>query len=381
MIIASRNFLTTQDWVPSTRSTFLEVAGTNKIRWENPNGLAASWAIQIGETGEEQTEICILSASTPNGTAGTLTANTLYEHPSDTPIYGIKYDQLIFERSTTGTGGVATILTNGTVNIAPDQINTIFDDTTGSSVYTYKTMFKASVLGVNSTESDWIIPGGFQPYQLGRIREVAKGKLFSSKFIKDDITWNDWANEWHQQMMNALISVNEGYAIGTQDVGFGSNGFGTITDASFVQPKRIDITYDGGVNWTLSTKSDLEQFQVGQSFNSLYPIHQWRGDTIFQVNPAQSGGTARVAYYTFGTSLVNDSDSLPQPMRAYTKSYTDYMTAQAYKKDGKESLYQSAMAEALSLKNQFSVDITPRDKTGPTRVQYAEPLTGDDFYF
>lgn len=379
MIIPSRNNLTFEPWVPITRSTHLEVAGTNKIRWENPNGFNASWALQIGETGEEQTEIVILSSSTPNGTAGTLTANTLYEHPADTPIFGIKYDQVVFERSTTGTAGTGpVILTNGTVNIAPDQQNTIFDDTTGSASYAYKTFFKASVLGVNTTESDWIIPGGYNFYALGRIRERAKERIFSSKYIKSDLTWNDWANEWHEQMVNAAVSVNEAYMIGTEGVAFGTDGYGTVTTTNFKQVKRIDVTTDGQ-NWSLSTKVELEEFQLNQSSNSLNPIHAWRGNNVFEMKSG-GPGTANVTFYTFGTVLVNDSDELPQPMKPYTKSYVDYMVANAYLKDGKTNEYQSRMAEALAGKNQFVADIAPRDHTGPERIQIVEPVSGEDFF-
>ena len=110
MIIQTRNFLTSEPWVPITRSTHLEVAGTNVIRWENPNAFQASWAVQIGDTGEEQSEIMLLSASTPNGTAGTMTANSLYEHPADTPVYGIKYNQVVFQHYLGGTTASGTIL-------------------------------------------------------------------------------------------------------------------------------------------------------------------------------------------------------------------------------------------------------------------------------
>lgn len=381
MIISTRNFLTNEPWVPITRTTHLEVAGTGNIRWENPNGFAASWAVQIGDTGEEQSEITILSASTPNGTAGTMTANTLYEHPADTPVFGIKYNQVVFLRSTTGTAGAATVMTNGTVTIAPDGINTIFDDTSGSTSYAYKTRFRNSVLDVVSSDSDWIIPGGYSFYSLGKIRERAKERLFSSKFIKSDLTLNDWANEWYYSMINAAVSVNQSYAIGTADVGFGTNGLGTISTSNFKQVKRVDISYDGGSTWFLSTNNDYSWYPRGQTFLSSHPYHQWRGDNVFEILPAESGGTARLEFYTFGTTLVNDSDELPVPLRPYTKSFVDYIQATAYLKDGKTGEYQNKMAEAIAERNNFLTEISPRDKTGNTSIKIVEPLTGDDFWY
>lgn len=381
MIIQTRNFLTNEPWVPITRTTHLEVAGTSVLRWENPNGFAASWAIQVGDTGEEQSEVLLLSASTPAGTAGTTTANSLYEHPADTPIYGVKYNQVVFQHHLGGTAVAGTTLADGTVTIAPDGINTIFDHTAGTTGDAYRTFFRNSVTGGTSSLSDWIIPGGYTFYALGRIRERAKERLFSSKFIKSDLTWNDWANEWKDRFINAAIAVNQSYAIGTVDVGFGTNGLGTITTTNFKQVKRVDISYDGFTTQYLSTAVDYSFYPKDQIFLSSHPCHAWRGDNIFQVLPADSGGSARLEFYTFGTTLNNDSDELPGPLRPYTKSFVDYLQANAYAKDGKESMYQSKMAEAISELNNFITEITPRDKTGNTMIKLVEPLSGEDYFY
>src|SRR3990167_8769498 len=155
MLIQSRNLL--HENAPKTFLMNTEVAGTTVFRMRNTNGLAASWAIQIGETGEEQTEVLILSATTLTaGTLGTSTAASRYEHPADTPCYGIKYNQVVFEVSTSGTAGTAVGLTDGKITYQPDSLYTIFDDTAGSSTYGYRTLFRNSVLSVNTTESDWI---------------------------------------------------------------------------------------------------------------------------------------------------------------------------------------------------------------------------------
>src|SRR4030043_520443 len=127
---------------PKTRLAYGESAGTNVLRWENPAGLSASWALQIGEKGEEQTETVLLgTAAITTGTAGTLTANTIYEHPTDTPLYGIKYNQVVFEVSTSGTAGTAAPITDGTVTYQPDSEYTIFDHAAGSASYAYRTYF------------------------------------------------------------------------------------------------------------------------------------------------------------------------------------------------------------------------------------------------
>ena len=52
-LVRSRNLLHIN--APKTFTTFDEVSGTNVLRWKNPNGFSASWAVQVGEVGGEQT--------------------------------------------------------------------------------------------------------------------------------------------------------------------------------------------------------------------------------------------------------------------------------------------------------------------------------------
>ena len=77
MIIKTENIL--HEDAPETFLSYAENAGTNVLRWRNSSGAQASWAVQIGKTGEEKAEIVLLGTATPSGTAGTLTANTEFE--------------------------------------------------------------------------------------------------------------------------------------------------------------------------------------------------------------------------------------------------------------------------------------------------------------
>lgn len=377
MIIPSRNTLANQSWIPKTYLTHTESAGTNILRWSNPNGFSASWAVQVGETGEEQTEVVLLGASTPSGTAGTLTANTLYEHPADTPLYGVKYNQVVFERSTAGTTGTASPITDGTITYQADKNVTIFDDTSGSSSYGYRTYFRNSVLAVNSTESDWITSAGFSFYALASIRQRIKNKLWDASYIKDDSRIDEWINEWKDVMQNEVIAVNEDYALGTIEVAFDSNGYGTITTADFSQVRRMWITYDG-VGTYQATKMNVNDYVPGQVFLTTRPHFHWEGDTVFKVLPDESGGTAQLEIYRFGTTMVNDTDTLPQTIRPFTKSFVDYGVAQAAFLDEKLDLYDRKIAEANIEKGQFVNKLVPRDKTGPQMIDLVESVSGFD---
>lgn len=219
MLIQTRNIL--HETAPKTYLLNTEAAGTTVFRLRNSNGFGSSWAIQIGETGEEQTEILVISGNPGAGTLGTTTAASRFEHPADAPVYGIKFNQVVFERSTTGTAGTATPMTDGTITYQPDAYDvergesyTIFDDTTGSASYAYRTYFRNSALTTNSIESDWITTAGFSFYSLGAIRQRIKDKLWNSTWIKEDITMDNWINEWKDKMSNAVIALNEDYALG-----------------------------------------------------------------------------------------------------------------------------------------------------------------------
>lgn len=382
MLIQSRNTL--HETAPKTYLQNAEAAGTTVFRMRNTLGFGSSWAIQVGETGEAQTEVLLLNGDPGAGTLGTSTAASRFEHPADTPVYGVKFDQVVFERSTDGTAGTATPMTNGTVTYSPHLYDledrasyTVFDDSSGSASYAYRTYFRNSVLAVNSTESDWITPSGFSFYSLASMRERIKDKLWDASWIKDDITIDNWINEWKDEMSNSVIAINEDYAMGTVDVAFdGTDGYGTITTNDFSQIRKIEVTYNGN-NWYKSTKMDINDPVPDQIFSSTKPYHAWRGDTVFQVFPNESGGTARVWYYAFGTTMVNDTDELPLPMRPFTKSFIDYGEAQALRKDEKQD-WKDKMREAYGSKQDFVTKLTPRDKSGVEYIDLVEPVANDD---
>ncbi len=371
MVIPVRNLL--HEDSPKTFLSSAISAGATIYPVRNSAGFTTSWAKQIGETGQELTEV-VVGTITNNGTITGAASN--YAHPSDTPIYDIKFDQVVFERSTTGTAGTATPITDGTVSYRADSTITQFDDTSGTSTYAYRTYFRNSVLAVNSLESDWITSAGFSFYSLAKIRERVKEKLWSSNFLTDP-TINNWVNEWKDEMVTAAISVNEDYSMGTTAVGFGTSGLGTITVADFTQIRRLEVTYNGA-DYYLSTGKTANDFLPTQTFSSSHPYHNWEGDSIFRIRPAENGGTAKVTFYRFGTTMVNDTDELPLTLRPYTKSFVDYVLAQAYLKDKQAENHDRLMGLAAGGKQNFLLQLSPRDRSGPITIDMVEVIGPDD---
>jgi len=370
MIIPCKNTLAS-----SAQKTFLthtEAAGATALRWKNPNAFSASWGIQIGETGHEQTEIRLLGTSAVAGTAGTITVATLYEHQVDTPIYATKYDQVVFEVSTDGTAGTASPIADGTVTIQADSDYTQFDHTSGSASYAYKTYFRNSVLNVTSTESDWIV-GTVPFYTLQAIRQRAKDKMWDASFVKDE-QYDDWINEWKDEMNNALVDVDEDYALGSVNVSYsGTADLGTITNTDFKSIVRVWTTTNGS-DWYKATKMGINKQNPNQEFYETAPYFYMYGDRIIGRQPHSSSGTAAIIYSKIEARLSNDMDELPVPMWAYTKSFVDYCLSQAYYKDGKTEIGDRYEAKANAAKDRFKKDLTPRLRTGADYIDIVEDL-------
>lgn len=353
-----------------------EASGATTLRVQNINAFQASSAVQIGKTGEEQSEIQMLGTSVPSGTAISITSSTLYDHPVDVPVYFTKFDKVIFKRSTSGTAGTATPLANGTISITPDGTVTVFDDTTGAATYAYRTQYYNSVTSEVSSESDWITPAGFSFYSLSKIRQRILSKLFGSGFLGDPSLVDDWINEWLEKMTNVAIDVNKDYSLGTVNVSFGTSGLGTISATDFKEVRKIWVSFNG-VDTFQSTKMDNTGFQPNEIFSTTHPFHYFTGDSSFGIKPENSGGTASVTYYKLTPVLVNDTDELPVSMRGYTKSFVDYGLSQAYFMDEKDQKAMSFLNQALEGLAVFRQEITPRSKSGAVMMTIVNDVNAE----
>lgn len=374
MIIKCVNFLDQM-----AQFTFLSQqasTGAGTLSVQNANPFSAQWAIQLGQTGESQTEIVLLGTAVPSGTTLVTSGTRQFIHPTDTPVFAIKYDQIVWKRSTTGTSGSATAF--ATTNITPSNQNTIYDDTTGLSTYAYKTAFLSSALGLSSQDSDWITPSGYSFYSLAAIRQRVKNKLFSTTFIGGDSVVDEWINEYLEMMTNTAIDVNEDYNMGSTNISFsGTNQLGTITATDFKQLRRVWMTADG-VSFAQAQKMDAISPAPGQVFSSSMPYFFLLGDNVMSRWPAETSGTASCLYYKLNPVLVDDGDELPIAMQGYTKGFVDYALAQAKSKDGRPDEARVLESTAFAMLDRFKREITPRTKTGQSTIQIVETVEQGD---
>jgi len=377
MIIKIQNSLDTIAQV--TYLTQQENLGTTTFHVRNATGFgAASWAVQAGKTGEEKSEIILLSGA-PSGTTMAFATASALDHPTDTPVYAIKYDKIIFNRSTSGTAGTPVPFSSSTVAITPDSPYTQLDDTSGASTYAYKTQYYNSVTAGTSTLSDWITPAGYDFCSLAKIRQRIRNKLYNSTYIPDDSIIDDWTNEYLEMMTNNAIDVDESYSMGTVNLSFsGTVELGTITSADFKQIARMWITNDGGVNYYKAQKIRLNEYDPQQIFNASLPRYYMYDETVVGRKPSDTSGTASIHYYKLQPVLVNETDLLPQSMRGYTNGFVEYGLAMAFQKDNKPDVYQLHWNNAMSTLEKFKKEITPRNKTGPSFINIIEPIGNED---
>lgn len=354
-----------------------ESAGAGTLRVKNISPYYSNWAVQVGATGEETSEILLITSGAVSGTSIVVTGTAKFDHPVDVPVYATKYNQVIFKRSTAGTAGTATALTGGTITITPDSQFTIFDDTTGAVTYAYKTQYYNSASGDVSSESDWITPAGPSFYSLQKMRDRVKAKLNGNQVLKDETVINDWLNEWLERMTNVAIDVNEDYSIGTVDVGFGTSGLGTITASDYKDIRRFWVTYDGN-GYVRATRIKVNEFDPNDIFSTMRPAFYFQGDNIFGVKPDSQAGTARLVYYKTSPVMVDDGDLLPVSMRNYTKSFVDYALSQFYYFDNRPEFGDPFKASAEGDLERFRQEITPRQKTGPEMISIASSTSGED---
>lgn len=378
MIVKVQNSLPQS--APFTFLSVAEAAGVSTLHLKNINSAQASWAVQLGTTGEEQSEVLVMGTAVPSGTSVTTTANTRFSHPTDTPVYFIKYNQVVFERSTAGTAGTATPMTDGTITITPDSPYTQFDDTSGSTSYAYRAYFQNSVTLGTTVESDWLTPTGFTFYSLAKIRARIKSRFHNPSFISSDEIINDWINEYLQKMQNVAIDVNKDYALGSTTVAFsGTTELGTITATDFKEIRRVWMTNDNS-SFYKASKMNITDFTPQQTFAATDPKFYYKGDNVIGRLPHDSTGTASIIYYQIPSILVNDTDEIPVSMRAYTKGFIDYAQAMGYYLDNDAGRADRFLVSANQEIEKYRTEITPRSKTGPQTIVFTDVVDSDDGY-
>lgn len=351
-------------------------AGVGTIPVRNTNAFHNNWAVQFGKTGEETAEIVLLNSSSITDNYLYSSGTTKFDHPQDTPLFNIHFDKLIFKRSTVGTAGTAVAFTGSTVSITPDSSYTEFNDTTGLDTYAYKTQYFCSATNDISVESDWIVIGGPTPYSLSGLRQRLKDNLVSASYVKEDRIIDAWINEWIESMTNSAIKANQDFSLGVTDIALGTTGLGTITVTNFKQPRKVEIQYNSGTSRVLSQQIGVNEFSQQDIFSSVAPRHYWLGDNVIGVIPYQDSGTVHLTYGKRADLLFEDTDALPMSLQNYTVGCVHWALYRAYDLDQKTDQAESHFSKFKAQQNDFVMEMTPRDVSGPKYISITNSLSG-----
>lgn len=140
-------------------------AGATSLTVKNNDRFAANDRVMVGEMGREKTEVVTVSAI--SGGTGVTVSSLTFPHSADDPVYKLRFDQVKFYRSTTGSAGAFSILTTQNLDVDNDTLTTLYDDTAGIATYYYKVSYYNSVSTLESTLSDPVLGSGYPRNTVG----------------------------------------------------------------------------------------------------------------------------------------------------------------------------------------------------------------------
>jgi len=171
----------------SLSSTATSATGTLSVY--SISGVAVNNVLLIGEFNEGSEIIKTNSTTAPTGITITLATSLVKNHPKDTKVYVIPYDQAQFYHATTATGDKTLISTS---DIDEESNETKYEDGTYTSGY-YFVRFYNSINGNYSDYSDPIPYGGFGANTVGYIIDLSMKEL--KKEFSDVLTFDSLLSE------------------------------------------------------------------------------------------------------------------------------------------------------------------------------------------
>jgi len=245
-------------------------AGDTTLTVQSIVGASVGGYILVGKIGSETSEIIQIHASTaPSGSTITLktTEVPLYNHPTDTTVTFIPYNQVEISRATTTTG-TKTVLT--TMDLAVDQEYSVYNDTTNTTGYAFA-RFK------NESENTYSQYSAYQAYthtERNKISTLVSSiqRRLPNKFSREDILGfiKDGFDEIYERkgkwtFEEATRDTSNSLTTGTEEftlpsdlkenkreyiVWIGTEGHGEL---DFIDIEEFNKRYVGAARTTLST--------------------------------------------------------------------------------------------------------------------------------
>lgn len=244
--------------IPEQELTYLSLAvqpGTASITVKNNEEFALNDRILLGAMGTETAEIVSVTGAVTPGTALTI-GPTIFGHNPDDPVTRLRYDQVKFYRSTTGTTGTYTLLTTVAMDVDNADSITVYDDTVGLATYFYKVSYYNSVSTLESTQSDAIPGSGYLRNTVGFLYdEFTRETSEQDNVLIDPTEFLGWMNEVGDEiLLNARKPYRFLYTRTTVNVAANTQTVALPTDANGNQIiwklDRIEVYYTNPVGST-----------------------------------------------------------------------------------------------------------------------------------
>jgi len=177
-------------------------ASDTTLTVQSIDGFAINKLLLIGEFGNEKSEIVKThTATSPTGSTVTLLAGLTFDHPQDTKVYILDFNQVEISRATTAVG-TKSVLT--TIALQADQLETIYRDATNTTGYGFA-RFKDDINTLYTEYSDAIPYTGHADNAVFMIKKRALDSLnqkidnlITNEYLNDSL-W-EARREYHQSV-------------------------------------------------------------------------------------------------------------------------------------------------------------------------------------
>ena len=327
--------------------------GSTTILVKNNDRFISNDRIMIGEMGNEATEIVTVSSVNADGNTMVVGA-TVFAHSADDPVYKLRFDSIRFYRSTDG-GSNYSLLTTQALDVDNANLTTIYDDTTGTSAYYYKTSAYHSISTLESALGDAIQGSGWRREQVGHVVDEILKEV--SDLNELNVTRSELLGYFNDVNDDLQVNVSKPYdflhtrttltrTANTNYINFptDSNSKQTMWKFDRLDYNFVDTTTDPDTDITYTIKViPPEEFRNKYQDNTIdsttvddrtvemaldTSVNRFRFYPPFETT---SGGVFYLHYWKYFTVIDSEGDVIETPT---PKIYKLYSKAMYYRKRG-----------------------------------------------
>ncbi len=342
---------------------------------EDTTGYIANDYIVMGKVGAGQSEIVQIQ-SVDSASQLTLVTAPNYPHPANTVITEIGYNKINVYYSTTGVGGVYTLLDR--INIQADQNVNTYDHWQSLPSYSYKMSFFNVSRNIESNFSDEIPYGGWPFFSVKSISDRTDSIFENGNWdlLNPDEVMK-WTNEFNQMCQFEIMGSDSPYYITNQQFTIDATHQVDISSYDMIRVFMVEISYDGGITWPdFVTPKDFRFKDMPGAISSF--DYEIAGNLVIFSSNMQVGANIRIWFATTPVLLQSPSDILLSPFKGHSYAFVNYNLMRAHEKDRKFSegaiYYQNFVEDYLKNTQGLIAKIKQRIKQGgmPMATTYAD---------